>query len=977
MDRRIFFKNMAFSVAGCYLLPGVLKGSTFVQVLPDDLETFFSAPPGEYRPWVLWYWMNGHITKEGLTLDLEMLQRNGFRGAFIYHFNGGIPAGPVKTGSDAWLEMVEHAVREAERLGLEIILEFPSYVVGDQSSVSPAYQFRVFTWSVTELPAGKKNRLKLPMPASDSGIFRDFRVLAYPSGSGVLNPESVLDVTALMNERGMFSWVPPFPGNWKVVRTGWKTAEAPPAIDQMNEESLRLLTENLESLLLPRLSGKSFRGFFTSDRVIQLLYWSQADEAYFCRQEPFNHLPWLLSDVPDTPFKGDTTDRFRHDHRVFVKEKLDNIFFRGMEEWCHRQSLNWYILPDRTISGERGTFWSSQRGMGTKISESGEFPTGVVNGLYDKYDSPWHIRMIADSLFLSGWNQLIISPFFHQPYLTGLPGISSGHPGWAAGRNAVWSEHTADMTRYLGRIGALLRQGRSVTDFVLFTGDLREETFFSDRSYLNGNYSYGYLTPEELPQCAYKEGNIVHSGGQQFPLCLVVPGILLYAASLRRLAELTESGMTLLVISPPQLRLKLSDHEPEISLMAESLFGGWDGVSPMNREFGKGRVVFGRTVGELLQEKNILPDLVITSADEDTNVRFIHRVSGETHFYLLRNNSGHLAQINCSFRSGTHTPELWNPETSRIYTAPIFEYKKGRCLMPLEIPASGVLFVVFRKEPGLSFLKKVTQDGKLLWSNQPFSKDNASPDKPVNDLQPTEGLVAAGQQPFTFGGSKEGVLNALFVQNGIYDFEVNNENVEEHMTVYLSNCFSVPLDSFWKIRFPAGSGAPALYEPLKLESLSASSDFNIRHFSGVCVYETTFYLSDSDFITHRKFILDLGRVVVSARVLLNGKEAGLAWSFPFVSDITSFAKKGENQLMIEVAIPWINRLIGDELLPVENEYAHDGFITKLPDWYVNNLPKPGERKTFGVVRTVGGDTPLQPSGLLGPVRLMFAEERIV
>jgi len=162
----------------------------------------------------------------------------------------------------------------------------------------------------------------------------------------------------------------------------------------------------------------------------------------------------------------------------------------------------------------------------------------------------------------------------------------------------------------------------------------------------------------------------------------------------------------------------------------------------------------------------------------------------------------------------------------------------------------------------------------------------------------------------------------------------------------------------------------------ELVSLMKHDDFNIRHFSGTCTYFHQINLASTDFTKGRKFLLDLGRVEVVAKVIVNGKEAGIYWKEPFVADITKLVKPGENDVKILVANLWPNRLIGDEHLPVENEYSKDRFITKLPDWYVKNQPKPGNRITFAVWHNLEKTDPILESGLLGPVKLILGEEVI-
>ena len=94
----------------------------------------------------------------------------------------------------------------------------------------------------------------------------------------------------------------------------------------------------------------------------------------------------------------------------------------------------------------------------------------------------------------------------------------------------------------------------------------------------------------------------------------------------------------------------------------------------------------------------------------------------------------------------------------------------------------------------------------------------------------------------------------------------------------------------------------------------------------------------------------LGEVHNMARVRLNGRDLGVVWCAPWRVDVTSTARGKDNQLEIEVANLWPNRLIGDAALP------------------------PEERWTKSNVTTYRKESPLLPSGLLGPVRILVNQK---
>src|SRR5262245_32636536 len=87
-----------------------------------DLARGFDDPPAQARPHTWWHWMNGNVTREGITADLEAMHAIGLGGAQIFNVSESIPPGPIDYMSPQWRELVKHAVQEADRLGLELCM---------------------------------------------------------------------------------------------------------------------------------------------------------------------------------------------------------------------------------------------------------------------------------------------------------------------------------------------------------------------------------------------------------------------------------------------------------------------------------------------------------------------------------------------------------------------------------------------------------------------------------------------------------------------------------------------------------------------------------------------------------------------------------------------------------------------------------------------------------------------------------------
>ena len=150
----------------------------------------------------------------------------------------------------------------------------------------------------------------------------------------------------------------------------------------------------------------------------------------------------------------------------------------------------------------------------------------------------------------------------------------------------------------------------------------------------------------------------------------------------------------------------------------------------------------------------------------------------------------------------------------------------------------------------------------------------------------------------------------------------------------------------WQIKFPAGRGAPTEVRATNLKSWSDDPDQGIRYFSGTATYTTTLTAPPNAFSAADRLWLDLGSVKNIAQVRVNGKDLGIVWKSPFKVDVTKALKPGSNRLEVKVTNLWVNRLIGDA------------------------QPDAAKKYTFTTQAFYKADSPLLPSGLLGPVRLL-------
>lgn len=143
----------------------------------------------------------------------------------------------------------------------------------------------------------------------------------------------------------------------------------------------------------------------------------------------------------------------------------------------------------------------------------------------------------------------------------------------------------------------------------------------------------------------------------------------------------------------------------------------------------------------------------------------------------------------------------------------------------------------------------------------------------------------------------------------------------------------------------------------------------MKYYSGTATYNTEFDFYETTDNNRNDAYIDLGEVGVIARVTINGKDCGIAWKPPYRVNISHAIQEGRNELTIEVANTWANRLIGDEQQPLDSDWENWEALTDWPDWFINGKDRPTERYTFTSTRHYKSDSPLHTSGLLGPVSI--------
>ena len=232
--------------------------ASFISVCAaDELEKTFSHPPDAARPEVLWMWMGGNVSKDGITRDLAALKDAGYGGATVFSLAdvctpwAGIisncPTPEIVTFTAPWWKMVRHAAGEARRLGLNFgVHNCAGYESSGGPWITPELSMQEIVWSETKFSGPGKfsgmlmkpqpnlranqpypvhnpnnGRLEKPEVPARRTFFRDVAVLALPA-SGVAAREQIFDLSDRLAEDGKIEWDAP-PGDWVIYRFGHTT----------------------------------------------------------------------------------------------------------------------------------------------------------------------------------------------------------------------------------------------------------------------------------------------------------------------------------------------------------------------------------------------------------------------------------------------------------------------------------------------------------------------------------------------------------------------------------------------------------------------------------------------------------------------------------------------------------------------------------------------------------------------------------
>lgn len=969
----------------------------------NELETGFASPPRDARPLGWWHWINGNVTIEGIDADLEAAKTAGMGGVQMFDVEIYAPPGPVRYGSDAWFAHVHHAIRRAAALGLEFhVMNTPGWSASGGPWVTPQLSMKRLVWSETNIAGGAVSA-SLPRPdltlayperaVPTQPFYADVAVIAVPATAprvadiekkigwgrkpitrdtralAGIPADRVIILSGEMDSAGRLKAKLPR-GNWTVLRFGYTTTgktnhPAQPEghgleIDKFDAKAVAFQFDRSMGRMIREagpLAGTTFNAILFDSFEGGYQNWTAAMPAEFSRLKGYSLLRWLPVLTGRVVESSAASEAVLWDFRHVIEELIAENYFGTMHRLAARHGMKIYsesqggpVTPmsaNRHVDVPMNEFWmpdaapraasirmttSAATFLGRKMVAAEAFTATPENGRFQ--NTPASLKRAGDHAFALGLNRFAFHSFTHQPVTAAAPGFGLGRYGTHFGRLNTWWPYASAWIEYVSRSQFLLQQGTRVAD-VCFLVD-EDLGYALPKSIVDSlpGHDFEVAYPADVRAMQVESGVLKHPNGAAFRL-LVTPepqtshGWVAEIATLRKLVSLVRAGATLSGPAPaaPAGLNDLARRE-EFDRLVGDLWGGLP-VRGFKR-VGAGKVYAGHAPAEILRAEQVAPDLQWDAPM--AQLRYLHRRTDDADIYYVFNYSDQPRRARLDLRTSDRVPEIWDAMRGTRADAPMFERTPTGVSVPVQFEPWGSTFLVLRKPMAARWVVGTETAGLNLL------------DRPGTLLT----QARSAQLKLSDGSIRKTSLPALPAP--------------------------VAIDRGWQLAFPAlgVAGTPRSID--RLASWTESPDPAIRYHSGTGIYRTSIELPAKT--AGAIAMLDLGRVADIARVRVNGRDAGIAWSPPFRLDVTRYLRPGANTLEVQVANRWVNRLIGDEAIPVNVKYQKngsrftDGRISSLPAWlYRPHGRREWPRHSFTTWKHYAADSPLQAAGLLGPVKI--------
>ena len=630
----------------------------------------------EARPGAYWWWPGSAVTKDDLTWNLETYRRAGWGNLGVIGIYGVRDAEDrfLDVFSPDWFGMFNHAVAEAERLGMNIDLTPSSGWRMGGPHVTPEHSERSFA-----VENGRVVGKVRSDPVKRAG----------PGGSGLaINPYSEAAVAFHLDwmDRRMAAgagraprafyydsfenrgnWCPEFLESFRRLRGYALDEHAESLAGRGDADAVRRVVCDYRETLSDVLIG----------RVEQIVAWGKRRRAGLRMQAhgaPANLLDmYAAADIPET--------------EVFGASKFDIPGYRRDPKW---------IRPDRQSDLVNRFASSAAHVAGREVVISESF-TWLRNHFHT---APAHIKAESDKLLLNGINCIYYHGICFSPRETAWPGWLFYASTQANARNSIFRDLPV-LNAYVTRCQSVLQDGRPHNDVLLYwpvydlwmSGGANELRFsvhhpdwveqqpcgLAGQWMIDGGYTFDYVSDRQLMNTRLDGGSLQTDASGAYRTVLVPAAKYMKVDTARHLLELAKAGATVLVWKGlPQDVPGRRDHAERKRRLTE-LFGTLAFDADGTAALGTGRIVVGDDLARLLAAAGVAREPMV-----DHELQFIRRKNASCVSYFIANHSAGAIDAWVRVASPCRSAVLMDPMTAKTGVAPT-RVENGRAEVRLQM----------------------------------------------------------------------------------------------------------------------------------------------------------------------------------------------------------------------------------------------------------------------------------------------------
>lgn len=545
----------------------------------------------------------------------------------------------------------------------------------------------------------------------------------------------IVDLTDRLQPDGKLNWTAPA-GPWTILRLGYTVTgkdnhPAPPEgtgleCDKLSREAVDAHFAGMMGKVISDagpLAGKALRQVVIDSYEVDCQNWTPRMREEFKSRRGYAPLPFLPALTGRIVGSLPMTERFLWDYRRTIADLYTDNYYGHFAELCHQHGMILGAEPygngnfeDLAAGGPAdipmSEFWVGQgrdvsnaklassvaHTNGRAVVGAESFTASADVGRW--LNHPGQLKPLGDLTYCGGVNRFIFHVYAHQPWPDLAPGMTMGPWGTHFSRTNTWWEQSAGWMKYLARCQYLLQSGKFAADLLYLTGEDAPASP-PGRGGLKpappAGYDYDNCCAEAVNRLSVRDGFLTLPDGMRYRVLVLPPHRTMTPALLRKLISLVRDGAT--VVGPkPEASPSLSGFpacDEEVRTLAAELWGPCDGKAVTEHALGKGKVIWGQPLEQVLTASGLPADVEVKGAPAD-DIWWLHRRVGQADAYFVSCQAARPVSCELTFRVAGLAPELWHGDTGAVEAAPLYRCDGNRTTVMLTMNPADSVFVVFR-----------------------------------------------------------------------------------------------------------------------------------------------------------------------------------------------------------------------------------------------------------------------------------------